>query len=47
MTPEFGPDGYLHHIPFTDEPVGDLAAINRWMADTERAHFDRFLAGSC
>ncbi|MCC2637254.1 MAG: Xylose isomerase domain protein barrel [Moraxellaceae bacterium] len=39
MTPEFGPDGYLHHMPFTDMPVGDLREINRWMLHTERAHY--------
>ncbi|PMX20923.1 MULTISPECIES: sugar phosphate isomerase/epimerase [unclassified Pseudomonas] len=39
MTPEFGPDGYLHTLPFTDQPVADLWQINRWVGDTERAHF--------
>ncbi len=42
MTPEFGPDGYLHEIPFSRIPVGDLWEINRWMADSERAHFERW-----
>jgi sugar phosphate isomerase/epimerase len=42
MTPEFGPDGYLHRLPFTDMPVGDLRTINKWMATTERDHFKRF-----
>ncbi len=42
MTPEFGPDGYLHRLPFTDMPVGDLRSINKWMATTERDHFKRF-----
>ena len=42
MTPEFGPDGYLHRMPFTGEPVGDLREINRWMAATERAHFHQW-----
>ncbi|HEX6591752.1 MAG TPA: sugar phosphate isomerase/epimerase [Moraxellaceae bacterium] len=42
LTPEFGPDGYLHHQPFTDMPVGDLRQINRWMLETERAHFARW-----
>jgi sugar phosphate isomerase/epimerase len=46
MTPEFGPDGYLHQLPFTAAPVADLWQINRWMGDTERAHFARFIAGS-
>lgn len=45
LTPEFGPDGYLHRLPFTDQPVADLRQINRWMLDTERAHFDRWRAG--
>ena len=39
MTPEFGPDGYLHEQPFTREPVADLWEVNRWMAATEREHF--------
>lgn len=44
MTPEFGPDGYLHHQPFTDMPVGDLRQINNWMQLTERQHFKAYLA---
>ncbi|MEZ5501552.1 MAG: sugar phosphate isomerase/epimerase [Halioglobus sp.] len=39
MTPEFGPDGYLHHLPFTDMPVADLWEVNKWIGATERAHF--------
>ncbi|WP_028485937.1 sugar phosphate isomerase/epimerase family protein [Thiomicrorhabdus chilensis] len=42
MTPEFGPDGYLHRLPFTQAPIADLWEINQWMAETERAHFQRF-----
>ena len=42
MTPEFGPDGYLHHIPFSEEPVGDLWQINNWMRQREREHFEDF-----
>lgn len=45
MTPEFGPDGYLHLLPFTAAPVADLWQINRWMGATERAHFRRYRAG--
>lgn len=41
LTPEFGADGYLHHLPFTDVPVADLAALNAWMVHTEREHFHR------
>ena len=39
MTPEFGPDGYLHEQPFTRQPVADLWEINQWMAKEERRHF--------
>lgn len=46
MTPEFGPDGYLHQLPFTQAPVADLWEINRWMADEERRHFLQWRAGS-
>jgi hypothetical protein len=42
MTPEFGPDGYLHEAPFTREPVADLWELNTWMASEEQAHFIRF-----
>lgn len=42
MTPEFGPDGYLHCLPFTQAPVADLGSLNRWIAQTERRHFERF-----
>ncbi len=39
MTPEFGPDGYLHCMPFTSIPVADLSQINHWMAERERQAF--------
>lgn len=42
MTPEFGPDGYLHRLPFTDAPVADLSEINRWMAARQHARFRGF-----
>jgi hypothetical protein len=42
LTPEFGADGYLHHLPFTNVPVADLWSLNVWMAHAERAHFERF-----
>ena len=32
FTPEFGPDGYLPTLPFTNQPVADLEAINQAMA---------------
>ncbi|NVN10542.1 sugar phosphate isomerase/epimerase family protein [Nguyenibacter vanlangensis] len=44
MTPEFGPDGYLHRLPFTGTPVADLWDLNAWMGQAERAHFSRFMS---
>lgn len=32
FTPEFGPDGYMPTLPFTDQPVADLLTINSAMA---------------
>jgi len=43
LTPEFGPDGYLHLMPFTQTPVADLWEINCWMAETEKRHFHSFM----
>ncbi len=45
MTPEFGPDGYLHTLPFTQAPVADLWELNRWMGETEREHFKNYMKG--
>jgi sugar phosphate isomerase/epimerase len=39
MTPEFGPDGYLHLQPFTQQPVADLWEINTWIGQREKARF--------
>ncbi|MCX2980791.1 sugar phosphate isomerase/epimerase [Halieaceae bacterium IMCC14734] len=39
MTPEFGPDGYLHHLPFTNAPIADLWDLNCWIGATEQKHF--------
>jgi hypothetical protein len=36
VTPEFGPDGYLQRALFTQQPVANLAEINRWMAERQR-----------
>jgi hypothetical protein len=41
LTPEFGLDGYLHHLPFTDVPVADLSQLNEWMVHAERKHFSQ------
>jgi hypothetical protein len=39
LTPEFGPDGYLHTLPFTNAPVADLWEINQWVGNQQRIHF--------
>jgi sugar phosphate isomerase/epimerase len=39
MTPEFGPDGYLHTLPFSAAPVANLDEINHWMAARQRERF--------
>jgi hypothetical protein len=46
MTPEFGPDGYLHLLPFTGAPVADLWQINTWMARRQKERFAEFLAAT-
>lgn len=43
MTPEFGPDGYLHHAPFSQLPVADLWELNQWMAAEESKHYSEFI----
>ena len=45
MTPEFGPDGYLHTLPFTHQPVADLWEINSWIGKTEKLHFQDWRVG--
>ncbi len=42
MTPEAGPDGYLHTQPFTHTPVASLDEINHWMATRQRERFATF-----
>ncbi len=44
FTPEFGPDGYQAIDAATGEPIGDLDADNRWMAERARAEFREFAA---
>ncbi|WP_041524176.1 sugar phosphate isomerase/epimerase family protein [Gilvimarinus agarilyticus] len=44
MTPEFGPDRYLHTLPYTDQPVADLWELNRWIGNTECNHFKHWQA---
>lgn len=42
ITPEFGPDGYLPTLPFSDQPVADLLEINsamgRWLRQVLEAN---------
>jgi len=45
LTPECGPDGYTHRLPFTGAPIDDFAALNRWIAAEEREHFRKFIPG--
>jgi hypothetical protein len=33
ITPEFGPPHYMHTLPFSNEPVGDVWEINVYMRD--------------
>lgn len=44
LTPEFGADGYLHHLPFTNVPVADLWSLNTWMFQQEQQQFNQFLS---
>jgi hypothetical protein len=39
ITPEFGPDGYLHVMPFRGSPVANLDQVNHWMARRVRENF--------
>lgn len=43
LTPEFGPPGYLHTLPFTQAPVADLSAICDWQARRQAAAFAGFI----
>ena len=39
LTPEFGPPGYQHTLPYTNVPVSDLWAICNWQAQRQAANF--------
>jgi sugar phosphate isomerase/epimerase len=43
MTPEFGPDGYLHLHPFTQAPVADLWTVNAWTGARLREAYQQFM----
>lgn len=40
LTPEFGPDGYLHTLPFTEEPLANLWELNTWIGQRQRDRFE-------
>ncbi|MFC5406185.1 sugar phosphate isomerase/epimerase family protein [Cohnella soli] len=39
VTPEFGPPGYMHTMPFSNKPVSDLWDVCSWMANRLRAKY--------
>ncbi|HEV2128562.1 MAG TPA: TIM barrel protein [Thermomicrobiales bacterium] len=39
LTPEYGPPGYLHTLPYTRQPVADAGEISDWQAQREAARF--------
>ncbi|MCU0771702.1 MAG: TIM barrel protein [Verrucomicrobia bacterium] len=39
LTPEFGPPGYLHTLPFTNAPVSNLWDICHWQANRQKDNF--------
>lgn len=41
LTPEFGPPGYLHTLPYTNKPVADLWDVCNWQADRQRDRFSK------
>jgi hypothetical protein len=41
LTPEFGPPGYQHTLPFTQAPVSDLVEICDWQARRQAENFKR------
>lgn len=41
FTPEFGPDGYCHLLPFTLAPVADIWQVNQWINHREKQKFDQ------
>jgi hypothetical protein len=39
MTTEFGPPNYMPTVPFTQQPITDLWAINKYMKDLWRERY--------
>jgi hypothetical protein len=46
LTPEFGPPGYLHTLPYTQAPVSDLEAICDWQAQRQAEQFAKWRAAA-
>jgi sugar phosphate isomerase/epimerase len=44
FNPEFGPPGYMHTLPFTEQPVADLWEFCLWMAERFRTRFPEMMA---
>jgi sugar phosphate isomerase/epimerase len=44
MNCEFGPDGYLPTLPYTQAPVADLWSIICWMRQRQKARFADWIA---
>ncbi|OXM83723.1 sugar phosphate isomerase/epimerase family protein [Paenibacillus rigui] len=42
VTPEFGPPGYMHTLPFTGQPVADLWDVCLWMSERLQERFGGF-----
>ncbi|CAH1195658.1 hypothetical protein PAECIP111891_00717 [Paenibacillus allorhizoplanae] len=40
FTPKFGPPPYMPVLPFTQQPVSDLWAVNLWMFQTFKKRFE-------
>lgn len=45
FTPEYGPPGYLHTLPFTNQPVADLWQVCLWTADRFRDQYSKMFQG--
>lgn len=46
LTPECGPDGYTHTVPFTDLPLADRHEMNDWLRQDQARSFAEFLSAS-
>jgi sugar phosphate isomerase/epimerase len=40
LTPEFGVEGYLHHLPYSNVPVANLWDICTWQGRRQRQRYD-------